>query len=89
MDGMHAGQRQGDWSHVRRCQRTFRVKGDTLITPPSKCAALGRVELKLDGLPGKTITRDATRSHQFVVHAAGWLHSIMLHGCWCCTIPLS
>ena len=28
----------------------------------------------------KDLTRDATRRLRFVVHAAGWLHSMVLHG---------
>ena len=28
----------------------------------------------------KGLTRDATRRLRFVVHAAGWLHSMVLHG---------
>ena len=28
----------------------------------------------------KCLTRDATRRLRFVVHAAGWLHSMVLHG---------
>ena len=31
------------------------------ITPPSRCAALGRVESELVGLSGKALTTDATR----------------------------
>ena len=44
------------------------------MTPPSRCAALCRIEPELAGLPGK-VTRDTKRRHRFVVHAAGWLHS--------------
>ena len=71
VDCMHAGQSQGSWSHVRRCQGTLRVRDDTLITPPSRCADLGRSELELVGHPGKALTWDATRMLRFVVHAAG------------------
>ena len=28
----------------------------------------------------KALARDATRRLRFVVHAAGWLHSMVLHG---------
>ena len=59
----------------------FEVK--TLMTPPSSCAAMGRVEPELVGLPGKTSTRDATKRLRFVVHAAGWLRSTVLHGSGC------
>ena len=32
VDGMHAGQSQGGWSHVGRCRIVSRVRGDTLMT---------------------------------------------------------
>ena len=32
----------------------------TLMTPPSKCAALARVKLELVGLPGKALKLDTT-----------------------------
>ena len=38
--------------------------------------ALGRVELKLVGLPEKSLKRDAMRRLRFVVHATGLLHSM-------------
>ena len=57
VDGMHAGQGQGGWPHVGRCRSVFEVRGDTLITPLSGCAALGRVEPELVGLPGKAFSR--------------------------------
>ena len=41
---------------------------------------MGRVVPELVSLPGKTIIRDATRRLRFVVNAAGWLHSMVLHG---------
>ena len=50
------------------------------ITPPSWCAALGIVEPDLVGLQGKALTRHVTRKLQFVVHAADWLHCMVLHG---------
>ena len=31
----------------------------------------------------KGLARDATRRFRFVVHAAGWLHSMVLHGRLC------
>ena len=52
---------------------------DTLMTPPSRFAALGIAELELVGLPGKTFTQEATRRLQFIVHAADWLHSMVFH----------
>ena len=40
VDGIHAGQSQGGWSHVGRCWSVSRVRGDdTLITSPFRCAA--------------------------------------------------
>ena len=53
----------------------MRVDG-TDDAQPSRCAALGRVEPELVGLPGKVLTRDATRRLQYDVHAADWLHSM-------------
>ena len=50
------------------------------MTSPSRCASLRRVEPELVGLPGKAFSRDATRSRRFVVHAAGWLQSMVIHG---------
>ena len=55
----------------------------TPISPPSRCAILGRAEPELVGLLGKALTRDAMRKFRFIVHAAGWLHSMMLHGHLC------
>ena len=48
---------------------------------------MGRIESELVGLPGKALTQDATRRLRFIVHAAGRLHSMVLHGrlCCCCT----
>ena len=89
------GQCLGGWSHVGRCPSTSQVQSDIpmtpdhtghLITPPSWCAALGRVESKLVGLHGKA--HDATRRLQLVVNASGWLHSMVLHGCCCCCLDL-
>ena len=54
---------------------------------------LGMVQSELVGLPGKVFTRDSTRSLNFVVHASGWLHSMVgvLSGCSiveCCLFSL-
>ena len=71
------------WSHFRRWMSSSRVQCDTLMTPmtpPSKFAALSRVESELVGLPGKAFTRDATRRLWFAVHAASWQNSMVLHG---------
>ena len=80
VDGMHAGKIQGG-SHVGRCRCTCHRWHP--ITPPSRCAALGRVEPELVGLPGMDLALDATRRLRFVVHTAGWLHSTVLHGHRC------
>ena len=48
--------------------------------PLSTYAALVRVEPELIGLPGKGLARGTMRRLRFVVHAAGWLHSMVLHG---------
>ena len=34
---MHAGQSHKDWSHVRRSQRTFRVRGGDTADTRSRC----------------------------------------------------
>ena len=70
------GTKPWGWLHVERCRITSRVRGDALMTH----AALGMVEPKLVSLVGKVLTRDATRRLRLVVNAAGWLHSMMLHG---------
>ena len=69
VDGMHARQCQGGWSHVGRCRNTPRVRGDALmlpITSPSWCAVQGRVEPELVGLQGEVLTWDATRRLRLV-----------------------
>ena len=50
------------------------------ITPPSRCAALGKVEPELVAVAGKALTHVSTRRLRFDVHAVGWLHSMGLHG---------
>ena len=55
--------------------------GGETITSPSRWTALGMVEPEVVGLPEKALTLDATRRFRFGVHAAGWLHPIMLHRC--------
>ena len=56
------------------------MRGDTLMKPEpqSRCAALGRVESELVGFLRKALTRNTTGKLRFVVHAAGWLHSMVL-----------
>ena len=46
------------------------------ITPLSRCAALGRVEPELIGLPEKAITRDTTRRLRFLL----WLPELEMDG---------
>ena len=78
VDGMFAGESLGVKSHAGRCRSTSLVRGDTMMTPDythSGYAALGRV-----GLPGKALARDATRRLRFDGYAAGWLHSMVIHG---------
>ena len=77
--GMQAGQSQGG-SHVGRCMAHLECDVKTLITPPSTCRALGRVESELVGLFVKALSQDATRRLLFIVHTAGWLHSLVLRG---------
>ena len=51
----------------------------TLVTPnyiALQVRSSDWVELELVGLPVKALTLDARRSFQFIVHAAGWLHSM-------------
>ena len=54
-----------------------------MITPLSWCAALGRVKPELVGLPGKALAPDATRNVRFIVRAASYLHSTVLHWLTC------
>ena len=61
---------------VGGCQSTSQVRSDTPMTPPSRCAALGRCELELVSLPGKALTLDAMRRLWFVIHVAGWPYSV-------------
>ena len=71
VDDMHAGQSQGGWSHVGKFRSASRVRGDILMSL--------WVEPELVGLPGKALAMDVTRRLRFVVHAAGWLHSMVLY----------
>ena len=75
VDGMFEGQSQR--GSVRAINRSHP------ITPPSSCAALGRVVSELVGLLADSLTRDTMRRLRFVVHAATWLHGMLLHG-QCC-----
>ena len=84
VDGMHAG--QSSWVSRMSADAGPLPEFDVIhrwltITPPSRCAALGMVELELVGLLGKALTRDATRRLRFVVHAHGWLHTMVPHEC--------
>ena len=46
--------------------------------------ALGWVETELIGLPERALARDATGRLRFVIHAAGLLRTMVLHGRRCC-----
>ena len=80
LDGMHMGQNR-EGLIVRDAAALPECKMKTLTTPPSRCAAVCRVESELVSLLGKALARDATRRLWFVVQSAGWLHSMELHGC--------
>ena len=82
VNGMHAGHSQGVWSRVGRCRSISRVRGDTLMTPDHTDVQMrcGRVKSEIIGLPQNALTRDTTKRLQFVVHAASWLHVMVLHG---------
>ena len=72
------GKPRGCWSHVGSCRSTSGVRGeDTVvnpITPPLRCAVLGRFVLELVSLPVNALTQKAARWLRFDIHAAGWLH---------------
>ena len=53
---------------ITHCRTTIQVRGSGLSEP------------ELIGLPGKAVTRYATRRLRFVVNAAAWLHFMVLHG---------
>ena len=62
------------------------MRDDTLMSqniPLSMCASLGRVESELVGLPGKALAWNASKRLRFFVHAADWLHCMVLHGRCC------
>ena len=85
MIGMWYKARMG-WSHVGRSQRTCQERGEG--TDDTRLHRLQGAQLwvglrQLVGLPGKALSQDAPTSLRFVVHAAGWLQSMVLHGCWC------
>ena len=70
VDGMHVRQSQGGGRMSGDARSSSRVRGDTLMTPPSRCAALRRVELELMCLLEKAPVRCPSVS---------WLQSIMLY----------
>ena len=74
VDGMHAEQSLWGWSHFETCRTVSRVRGDTLMTPPSSCAAFGMVEPELVGLPGKALTRETTirQSNRIGIRSKGF-----------------
>ena len=61
-----------------------RAPPECKVTTPAHIAYWVRnfawVELELDGLPGKAIKMGAKGRFRFFADAAGWLHSIVLHG---------
>ena len=82
-----AGRMSGEAGALRECEV------NTLMTPvappPSRCAALGWVESELVGLPGMALSLDAMGRLRFVVCAAGWLHSMVLHGRTGCPMQIA
>ena len=81
--GRHAGQSQvvgimsGDARAFPECV------GNTLITPDRttiQVRSSGYCRAGIGRSSWKGLTRDATRRFRFVVHAADWLHSMVLHG---------
>ena len=66
----------GDAGALPQCDALMK----RMITPPSTCAGLGRVEQGLVGLPGMALAPDATRRPRFDVLAADWLLSVLLQG---------
>ena len=74
--GKHGGQSMsGDDVKFPKC------KVKMPMTPPSSYIVLARINLELVCLQGKTLTQDAMKRLWFDVHAAGWRHSMELHGC--------
>ena len=81
--GKHAGQSQvvgrmsGDAGAFPECV------GNTLITPDRttiQVRSSGHGRAGIGRSSWKGLTRDATRRLRFVVHATGWLHSMVIHG---------
>ena len=84
------GTKLGRFDHIwRDAQALAECKVKTLITPSSRCAALGMVEPELVGLPGKALTWDVTKKLRLDSHATSWLHSMVLHRhrCACLSVP--
>ena len=78
MAGMRNKARRGG-SHVEKCRSTSECDVRTLMTSDHitfHLRRLGRVEHELVGLSGKTLTQDATRRLWFVLHEAGYPHSM-------------
>ena len=79
----------GSMSPARR--RSNRRCASRFTTPVTEKTAVlqmrssGHGRVRFVGHSGKALTRDGMRRLRFDVHAAGWLHSIVLHGrcCFC------
>ena len=68
----------GDAGALPECELKILMTSDHTAF---SCASLGTVEPESNGLPGRALTQNAMRRLQFIVNAAGWLHSMVLHGC--------
>ena len=77
VDGMIAGQSQGIGRMSEMPVHFLSARWWLPITSPSRKTALGRVESD----PGMPVARYPMRRLRFVVHAASWLQSMVLHGC--------
>ena len=81
--GLGAGMEVVDGEHAGTCQGTSRVQGDALMIPDHTAFKVHRSLLCRVGIgrsSGKALARTKTRRLRFVFHAAGWLHSMVLHG---------
>ena len=58
VDGMHAGQSQGGWSHVCRCRSISRVRGDTLMIQDNTA-----VKVRSSGHGRVGISRSSGKGH--------------------------
>ena len=67
----------GDAGAFSECEVNTLIKPDRTTIQVS---GLGRVEPELVVFLRMALSRDATRRHRFVVNAAVWVHSMVLHG---------